>query len=148
MVAFVGSFLVALAGMGAVVAFGKRRPEGATLTWGEAIAAATFTIGLMFWCYGVVPHQFLTWANNELNWTAANQLKGWGDFLVNWPYISTIKFSHETLSHSLVAGIYGFFLTGHVVMWSLWNNRSRKSEARAKAELAPSSYGRPLVKQG
>jgi hypothetical protein len=148
LVAFVGSFLVALVGMGAVVAFGQRRPVGAELTWGEAIAAAVYVIALMFWAYGVVPHQFLTWANNELNWTAANQLKGWGDFLVDWPYVSTIKFSHETLSHTIVAGIYGFFLTAHVAMWAIWNDRAKKADAKAKAELEPSTYGRPLVKQG
>ena len=148
MVAFVGSFLVALVGMGAVVAFGQRRPIGARLTWGEAIGAATYVFALMFWAYGVVPHQFLTWANNELNWTAANQLKGWGDFLVNWPYISTIHFSHETLSHTIVAGIYGFFLTAQVAMWAIWNDRAKKADVKAKAELEPSTYGRPLVKQG
>src|SRR2546423_7746 len=93
---------------------GPRPPSGRARGGGEAIAADVYVIALMFWAYGVVPHQFLTWANNELNWTAANQLKGWGDFLVNWPYISTIKFSHETLSHTIVAGIYGFFLTAHV----------------------------------
>ena len=146
MVAFVGSFLVAIAGMGVVIAVGQRRPVGAPLSWGEAIAAAVFTMALMFWAYGVVPHQFLTWANNELNWTKANQLRGWGDFIVNWPYISTIKFSHETLSHSIVVGIYGFFLSSQVVMWSRWNNRAKKADERAKAELAPSTYGRPLLR--
>jgi len=147
-VAFIGSFLVALLGMGAVVAYGKRRPVGGPLSWGEAIAAATYAFALMFWAYGVVPHQFLTWANNELNWTAANQLKGWHNFLVDWPYINTIKMSHETLSHSIVAGIYGVFLTTHVMAWAKWQDRSKKAEAKAKAELAPSTYGRPLVKQG
>jgi hypothetical protein len=146
-VAFFGSFLVAVVGMLAIVLYGKRRPVGGLLTWGEAIAAAVYVFALMFWAYGVVPHQFLTWANNELGWTSANQLKGWGDVLVNVPYISTIKFSHETLSHMIVAGIYGFFLTMQVVLFASWNDRQKKADAKAKAELEPSTYGRPLVKQ-
>ena len=54
--------------------YGRRRPVGAPLSWGEAIAAATLVFGLMFWSYGVVPHQWLQWANNELQWTPTRKL--------------------------------------------------------------------------
>lgn len=148
MVAFVGSFLVALVGMGAVTAYGKRRPIGAPLSWGEAIAAATFTFWLMFWAYGVVPHQWLQWANNELAWTSASKMYGWGDILTKIPIVKTISFSHETLSHMIVVGIYGFFLTAHVAMWAKWQDRQKTAEKQAQLELEPSTYGRPLVRQG
>ena len=36
--------------------------------WGEAMVAATYVFFLMFWVYGVVPHQWLTWVQNELKW--------------------------------------------------------------------------------
>ena len=42
--------------------------SGTPLTWGEAMVAATYVFFLMFWVYGVVPHQWLTWAQNELKW--------------------------------------------------------------------------------
>jgi hypothetical protein len=146
-VAFVGSFLVAIAGMAAVLVYGQRRPIGARLTWGEAIAAATFAFGLMFWAYGVVPHQWLQWANNELGWTPTKKLFGPGNLFKNAPVIKTINIDYEKIRDIIVVGIYGFFLTAHVAMWVLWNDRGKRVEKRAQRELAPSSYGRPLVKQ-
>ena len=29
---------------------------------------ATYVFFILFWVYGVVPHQWLTWADSELNW--------------------------------------------------------------------------------
>src|SRR5437899_4868059 len=104
--------------MGAIVAFGKRRPVGAPLTWGEAIAAATFCFALMFWAYGVVPHQWLQWANNELEWNAAKPLVRADQFTFFGDTIRLPPFymSKETLSHSIVVGIYGVFLTAQVAL--------------------------------
>lgn len=139
------SFVVALAGMAGVMAYGKRRPVGAPLTWGEAIAAATFAFGLMFWAYGVVPHQWLQWANNELRWTPSKKVFGPGDVIKTY-----VKFSidYEKLRDLVVVVIYGFFLTAHVAMWAMWQDRSKRAEQQKQRELAPSTYGRPLVKQG
>ena len=39
----------------------------------------------------------------------------------------------------VVVAIYGFFLTAHVAMWAMWQDRSKKAEARKQRELAPSS---------
>jgi hypothetical protein len=148
-VAFFGSFLVAIIGMGAVVQFGKRRPVGAPLTWGEAIAAATFAFALMFWAYGVVPHQWLQWANNELEWNAARPLVRADQFEpISGIRLPPFNMSFETLSHLIVVGIYGIFLSAHVAMWTIWQARGKKAEQQAQRELAPSTYGRPLVKQG
>jgi hypothetical protein len=149
-VAFFGSFLVAILGMGAVIAYGNRRPVGSSLTWGEAIVAATLAFALMFWAYGVVPHQWLQWANNELEWNAAKPLLRADQFTFFGDTIRLPPFSvsYETMSHTIVACIYGFFLTALVAMWAIWNDRAKKADAKAKAELEPSTYGRPLVKQG
>ncbi|MEY2420083.1 MAG: hypothetical protein QOI95_150 [Acidimicrobiaceae bacterium] len=139
------SFVVAIAGMAGVMAYGRRRPVGASLTWGEAIAAATFAFALMFWAYGVVPHQWLQWANNELGWTPSKKLLGPRDVLKDYlPF----TLDYEKLRDILVVGIYGFFLTAHVAMWALWQDRNKRADKRAQRELAPSTYGRPLVKQG
>lgn len=139
------SFLVAVAGMAGVMLYGRRRPVGAPLTWGEAIAAATFAFGLMFWAYGVVPHQWLQWANNELGWTPSRKLLGPNDVLKNrLPF----TLDYEKLRDVGVVVIYGIFLTAHVAMWARWNDRSKRADKRAQRELEPSTYGRPLVKQG
>ena len=139
------SFVVAIAGMAGVMAYGRRRPVGAPLTWGEAIAAATFAFALMFWAYGVVPHQWLQWANNELRWTPSKKLFGPGSVFKDYlPF----QLDYEKLRDVVVVVIYGFFLTAHVAMWALWQDRSKRADKRAQRELAPSTYGRPLVKQG
>jgi hypothetical protein len=139
------SFVVAIAGMAGVMAYGRRRPVGATLTWGEAIAAATFAFALMFWVYGVVPHQWLQWANNELRWTPSKKLFGPGDVIKDYvPFVV----DYEKLRDLIVVGIYGVFLVAHVSMWALWQDRGKRADKRAQRELAPSTYGRPLVKQG
>jgi hypothetical protein len=135
------ALLIALLGMGAVVRYGKRRPVGAPLTWGEAIAAATFSFLLFFWAYGVVPHQWLTYAGNELRWRTDKLLLGPGKIFDRFlPF----TLNYEVIAHIIVVGIYGFFLTAHVAMWSIWQNRG-KTTAPA---IATSSYGRPLVKKG
>ena len=139
------SSLVAIAGMAGVMWYGSRRPVGASLTWGEAIAAATFVVALMFWAYGVVPHQFLQWANNELRWTPSKKLFGPHDVIKDYlPFVV----DYEKLRDLVVVVIYGVFLGGHVAMWAIWQDRGKRAEKRAQRELAPSTYGRPLVKQG
>lgn len=146
-VAFVASFLVSIVAMGAVIAYGRRRPVDAPLTWGEAIAAATFAFGLMFWVYGVVPHQWLDWANNELGWTPTKSFLETGQFEIFNAPMPPFNIDYEKLRDLVVVGIYGFYLTMHVVLWSVWQNRGKRAEAKAQRELAPSTYGRPLVKQ-
>ena len=147
-VAFVGSFLVSLVGMAAILAFGRRRPVGAPLTWGEAIAAATFTFALMFWAYGVVPHQWLQWANNELGWTPSKKLWLEGQYELLGMPLPPFVVDYEKLRDLVVVVIYGFYLTAHVALFAIWQDRSKRAEKRAQRELAPSTYGRPLVKQG
>jgi len=147
-VAFAMSFLVSILGMVAVLAYGRRRPVGAPLTWGEALAAATIAFALMFWAYGVVPHQWLVWANNELRWTPSKKVVTVGQWEIFNAPMPPFTVDAEKLRDVVVLVIYGFYLTLHVAMWALWQDRSKRAEKRAQRELAPSSYGRPLVKQG
>jgi hypothetical protein len=133
--------------MVAILLYGRRRPVGAPLSWGEAIAGATFVFFLMFWAYGVVANQWLQWANNELGWTPTKKLVVVGQWtFINAP-IPPFTVDFEKVRDVVVVVIYGFFLTCHILMFSAWQSRGKRAEARAQRELAPSSYGRPLVKQ-
>ena len=76
MVAFVGSVLVSIVMTVGILWEMRRRPVGAPLSWGEAMFAATYIFFLMFWVYGVVPHQWLAWADNELGWRSDSYLLG------------------------------------------------------------------------
>jgi hypothetical protein len=140
-VAFAAAMLVALIGMATIPLYGRRRPVGQPLTWGEAMAAATYVFFLMFWAYGVVPHQWLTYAGNELSWRTDKILLGPGGIFDTYlPF----TLNYEVVAHMIVVGIYGFFLTAHVAMFSIWQNRGKK----VPVAIPTSRYGRPLVRKG
>ena len=79
--------------------------------------------------------------------TPTKKLLTVGQFeLLNAP-IPPFTIDYEKVRDLVVVVIYGFFLTAHVAMWSLWQDRNKRAEKRAQRELEPSTYGRPLVKQ-
>jgi hypothetical protein len=148
LVAFVVSSLIGAVGIIGIVVFARRRPVGAPLTWGEAIAASTYVFALMFWCYGVIPHAWLTWAGNELGWRTDNILVGW-----HLPFTGTegmveyfVPFvvDYEKIRDVIVVVIYGIFLGLQIGLFSYWQKRGQTKPV----ELPVSTYGRPLVKQG
>ena len=139
MVAFVVSLVALVLSVAVVIAVARRRPVGAPVTWGEAMIAATYAFFVMFLAYGIVPHQWLAWADNELNWRADKILLGWGDIFDKLPFTLT----YQVIRDVIAAGIYIVFLGGQVALWSMWQNRGKTKPA----ELPVSSYGRPLVKK-
>ena len=76
MAAFVSSMIILVLGVAICMYVGARRPLGTPLTWGEAFVAGTFVFGLMLLAYGIVPHQWLTYADNELLWRPDKLLLG------------------------------------------------------------------------
>ena len=141
MFAFVLSLVVTLGSIGAALKYMKRRPADARLTWGEAAAAAVFVYFVLFMAYGVVPHQWLNWADNELNWRPDRILAGPGAVFEKLPFDLT----YLVLRDVVVSAIYGGFLVAHVVVWKLWQTRGRAGGGD-RAELETSPFGRPLVK--
>jgi hypothetical protein len=136
-VAFISTLIVGIAGVVAVVLYGRRRPVGAPLSWGEAMAASAFAFFLFFWWYGVIPHQWLTYADNELGWTVDN-------YLVESTSVQPLTVSWLVVRDFVVLGIYGVGIALHVGLWALWQDR-----AKEKPKVIPASrYGRPLVREG
>lgn len=137
MVAFISTLIVGIAGVVAVVLYGRRRPVGAPLSWGEAMAAAAFAYFLFFWWYGVIPHQWLTYADNELGWTVDN-------YLFEPTPVQPLTVSWLVIRDFVVLGIYGLGIALHVGLWAIWQDR-----AKEKPKVIPASrYGRPLVREG
>ena len=150
MVAFVSTFLMLIIGVAVCLWVGHRRPIGTPLTWGEAFVGGTFAFGLMVLAYGVVPHQWLDWADNELAWRpdkllmafsgdgvafneAAGDLGGRGRIII----------SYETLRDIIAATLYVVFLGVQMYLWAIWQKRGR-----AKAGIEPTSrFGRPLIRK-
>ncbi|WCO66737.1 hypothetical protein PO878_19790 [Iamia majanohamensis] len=146
MVAFVGSLIVSVILGAIVLVVAKRRPVGAELSWGEAMLGATFVFFGLFWVYGVVPHQWLTWAENELSWRPDAYLAGPSGTgaLTEVPF----NVSYETLSHLIAVTIYGVFLAAQIALWAVWQGRGDKAERRRKAlEEKTTAYGRPLARK-
>lgn len=142
MFAFVLSLVVTIGPMIWALRYMKRRPVGTPLSWGEAMVAATFVFFLLFMAYGVVPHQWLTWADNELGWRADRILVGPGDILTT---ALPFELTYVVLRDVVVSAIYGGFLAAQVVVWKAWQERG-KAKAPRRKELDTSPFGRPLVK--
>jgi hypothetical protein len=137
LVALICTFLVGFGGVAAVLLYGRRRPVGAPLSWGEAMAAGVFAMFLLLWWYGVIPHQWLTYSEGELNWRP-DQL------LVRPTGNVPITISKKTLADIIAVAIYGLGLTLHIALWAIWNDRGKAKPVETPA----SRYGRPLVRKG
>ncbi len=147
MVAFVTSLIVTAVVVGGILAYQKRRPIDQVVTWGEAMVGSLVVFFLMFWVYGVVPHQWLTWADNELNWRVDKILYGPGEILKSqedggW---SPIRINYIVVRDLIAVGIYIVALGGNIWMWSAWQKRG---EQQAEKPVQRSQFGRPLVKEG
>lgn len=153
MVAFLASLLVTALLVAPVFPYAKKRPVGTQLTWGQAMAAAVYVFFIIFWIYGVVPHQFLTWADAELGWRPDIIWIGPGGSttlpLVGWtlhtPWFP-IRVNARAVRDIIAVLIYVGFLGGQMWLWVWWQNRGKRAEAAATVEPT-STYGRPLVKR-
>jgi hypothetical protein len=119
---------------------------GASLSWGEAMVAAAFVFLMFFWWYGVIPHYWLDWADNELNWRSdsyvvqAGQAVFGQDWLDWWP----LDITKQVVRDVIVVMIYGLGLGLQILLWALWQDR-----AKERPVVVPASrYGRPLVRKG
>ena len=137
MVAFISTVIIGTAGVLAAYLYGRRRPVGAPLSWGEAMAAAVYAMFMLLWWYAVIPHQWLVWCDGQLGWTTSKVL---AQPTGNQP----LTITYQTLRDLVAVVIYGVGLTLQIVLWATWNDR-----AKAKPAVVPASrYGRPLVRKG
>lgn len=145
MVSFVGSFLVIFLMIGAIVAYGNKRPAGAPLTWGEAMVGSVIAFFCMFWAYGVVPQAWILWSANELKWRPDQYLTGPHGSLVKGP----ISFSKGGLADLITVLIYGFMINVHAVLFVFWNKRGQLQAAAARNEKTGRRRPRnPLARKG
>ena len=165
MVALVFSLIASIVLAALIPLYARRRPVGTPLTWGEAMVAAVFVFFVMFLIYGIVPHQWLTYAGTELGWRkdkigipagplgalfgdadntfvsdAENVFFPKGVPLAN----GYLKISAEAFMDIIATVIYVVGLGGQIALWSIWQNRGKEKPK----ELPTSAYGRPLVKPG
>ena len=165
MVAFLTSLVITVAITIAVMRYGKRRPVGTPLTWGEAMFGAMVVFFAIFMIYGVVPHQWLAYADNELGWrsdkigipigplgavlgsTESSIFSNEGNVL--FPEGVPLPSGHFVITAQAVrdvvaAGIYIVALGIQIWLWAKWQNRGKTKPK----EIPTSAFGRPLVKAG
>ncbi len=150
MVALVVSTVMLFAGLALVFAVGRRRPPGTPITWGEAFVGGTFIFALMLLAYGVVPHQWLTFADNALLWRPDKLMLGisgdgikLGDSVKDLGGTGRIIVNAQAVRDIVAALIYIVFLVGQVWLWAAWQKRGRKAP---EVELS-SRFGRPVARK-
>lgn len=148
MVALVISILAAVLMTATVLWYAKRRPVGTPTTWGEAAVGSVYVFFLAFLAYGVIPHQWLSLAENELNWRADRIVFGPGNILQPISQGGWLPFdvTYRTISDSIAAVFYIVFFGAQIWLWIKWQDRDK--DAAKSTAVATSTYGRPLVKQG
>ena len=117
------------------------------MTWGEAMLSSLVVFFLMFWSYGVVPHQWLVWADNELNWRVDKFVVGPGGILKHSRDggIMPIDITYVVLRDVIAVLIYGIILGANIALWSMWQKRGKDAVTAAPER---SAFGRPLIKEG
>ncbi len=151
MVAFVTSLIFSIVMIAAIGWYSNRRPKDTPVSWGEAMLGATYVFFLVFIIFGVVPHQWLTLAENELGWRSDRFFFGWGGFVRPQSQGGWFPFdiTYRAISDSIAVGIYVIYGAGTIAAWIFWQKRGENAEAKAKKALEKrTTYGRPLVKQG
>ncbi len=139
-VAFTGSLLLSIALTVLVVLYSRRRPKDASLTWGQAMAAAMYVTLVMFWFFGVVPDRWMNYAEGAMAMRSDAILAGSGS--TGWLQDFPVVISKATIADLVTVNIYMLGLTLTMVMWAAWQKRGSK----VVDEVERSTFGRPLVK--
>ena len=152
MAAFLSSMIATLLMVAVCLYVGARRPIGTPLTWGEAMVGGTWVFGIMMLAYGIVPHQWLTYADNELLWRPDKLLVGissrgvvWGNDAKNLGGTGRILINYQAIRDIIATVIYIVFLGGQMYLWSVWQKRGRKKPG--DVEEARSRFGRPVLRK-
>lgn len=143
-VAFLTSFVASIVLTLAVIPYGKRRPVGKPLSWGEAMLAATYAFGVMFLAFGVVPHQWIDHVD-KLGWSRDRIIFGPGGILKPRAFGGWLPLSlqYEAIRDTVVVILHAIYFGLIIFVWSWWQKRGQVKTA----EIEVSSFGRPLVKK-
>jgi len=146
-VAFLTSFIAAIVLTLAVIPWGKRRPVGKPLSWGEAMIGSVYAFGVMFLAFGIVPHQWIDHADKNLGWHKDKLVFGPGGILKpkadgGW---FPLTLQYEAVRDTVVVIIHVYYFGLLMFLWSKWQKRGQAPAAGT--EIETSAYGRPLVKK-
>lgn len=136
---FLISVVVTVVGLAVFFLILRRPKSDRPLTWAQAMAGAMGVYALFLLGYGVVPHEWLTWADSALG------LREDKIILDTYP----IEISGRAVRDIVATTIYLVFLGVNVVGWILWQKRGQ-AKPKAAPSAAPtrtSAFSRPVVKK-
>jgi hypothetical protein len=144
-VAFLASFIASIVLTLAIIPYGKRRPVGKPISWGEALIGSVYAFGVMFLAFGVVPHQWIDHADKNLGWSKDKIIYGPGDILKpeaegGW---LPLTLQYEAVRDTVVVLLHVIYFGLIIYVWYWWQNRGKVTTT----EIETSAYGRPLVKK-
>jgi hypothetical protein len=152
-----------LVGLGIVVFLALRfRPEKTDepSTWAATIVGAVAVYGLMTLAYGVVPHEWLTFASSYLNFGKDTFVATEDQFAANLPPIDIPRY---VIADIVATGIYVVFATINILLFSMWQKRKAVETETVTEDSGPaapvtgpfarfrrraagtSAYGRPVT---
>jgi hypothetical protein len=136
------SLLLSAAAFGAFMWLVRRPKSELPATWAQSMLGALAVFALFLLIYGVVPHEWLTWADSKLNLREDK-------ILFN---TKPIKFSGRALRDIVATVIYIFFLGVNTWMWIAWQKRGTAKPKPAPAAATPepagtSAFSRPVTKK-
>jgi hypothetical protein len=120
-----------------------RRPKPELpATWAQSMLGASAVFALFLLIYGVVPHEWLTWADSSLNLREDRIL------IDTW----AIDFSGRALRDIVATVIYIVGLGINTWMWIAWQKRGTAKPKPATAAATPepagtSAFSRPVTKK-
>lgn len=125
----------------------KPRDSERPTTWAEAFAGAVGVFALFLLAYAIVPHEWLTFADAQLEWgDSAKFVWQANDPILGlfWEY--KFNFDYPALRDIVVTGIYVILLGLNVKLWVMWQRRHEVKAAPdvAAAPARRSRFGRPL----
>ncbi len=138
---FISLLLTAAAFAGFMWLVRRPKPE-LPATWAQSMLGALAVFALFLLVYGVVPHEWLTWADSKLGLREDK-------ILLN---TRPIKFSGRALRDIVAATLYIIFLGFNTVMWIMWQKRGTAKPKAAPAAATPepagtSAFSRPVTKK-
>ena len=116
------------------------------LTWAKAMLGAVASFAAMLLVYGVVPDEWLKYADAELGWSQSKIFKEIGPITIN----------KRAVKDTVAVLIYLVFFAAQIAIAVLWQKRPAAGEVavatEAPAESARpagrSKFGRPLSRKG
>ncbi len=119
-----------------------KSPEPAT--WAQSMAGAVLVFALMLLGYGVIPSEWIIFANSHLRWDE-------GQNIFNQNSVIPFEVSKAVARDLVAVGIYAFFVVVNGVMFVMWQKRKtseqREKEAATAEPTGTSAFGRPMTKR-